>query len=62
MTTTPTLRQTTIAEADSKRALAVRAHRAGDLALRNAFLKQAGDRYRAAGQLGMVRWCERFTG
>jgi hypothetical protein len=63
MTTTPTTtRQLTIAEADTKKALALKAHKAGDTGLRDSFLKQAADRYRAAGQFGMVRWCARFTG
>ncbi len=51
-----------LTEADRKRRAAMLADEAGDATLRNAFLEQAADRYRAAGLDRTARRCERFMG
>lgn len=60
--TTAELKREMTTEADAKRRMADKAHRAGDAKLRDAFLRQAADRYRAAGLTGFAMHCERHIG
>lgn len=60
--TTAELRREMTGEAEAKRSMALKAHRQGDRKLRDAFLQQAADRYRAAGMTGMANGCLRFVG
>jgi hypothetical protein len=62
MMTQMTTRQLMIEEANAKRALASHAHKRGERGLRDSFLRQAADRYRAAGLDGLALYCERFIG
>jgi predicted TIM-barrel enzyme len=57
MTATTTSRRELLAAAEAKCSAARKAERAGDIALRDAYLMQASDRYRALGYDALASWC-----